>query len=93
MTRPGIEPRSPGPLANTLLIRPMARYKCIYVNAGFLPSSGSGSTTVWMHHMNVSKTDRGKATWKLNKNATNYFEQILEATDDKTTNVKPLTSH
>ena len=26
MTRPGIEPRSPGPLANTLLIRPMAWY-------------------------------------------------------------------
>ena len=26
MTRPGIEPRSPGPLANTLLIRLMARY-------------------------------------------------------------------
>ena len=25
MTRPGIEPRSPGPLANTLLIRPIAR--------------------------------------------------------------------
>ena len=24
MTRPGIEPRSPGPLVNTLLIRPMA---------------------------------------------------------------------
>ena len=26
MTRPGIEPWSPGPLANTLLIRPMAYY-------------------------------------------------------------------
>ena len=26
MTRPGIEPRSPGPLANTLLIRPMTRH-------------------------------------------------------------------
>ena len=25
MTRPGIEPRSPGPLVNTLLIRPMAK--------------------------------------------------------------------
>ena len=25
MTQPGIEPQSPGPLANTLLIRPMAR--------------------------------------------------------------------
>ena len=29
MTRPGIEPRSPGPLANTLLIRPMAQYEAI----------------------------------------------------------------
>ena len=26
MTRPGIDPRSPGPLANTLLISPIARY-------------------------------------------------------------------
>ena len=26
MTRPGIEPRSPGPLTKTLLIKPMARY-------------------------------------------------------------------
>ena len=25
MTQPGIEPRSPGPLANTPLVRPMAR--------------------------------------------------------------------
>ena len=25
MTQPGIEPRSPGPLANILLIRPIAR--------------------------------------------------------------------
>ena len=25
MTQPGIEPWSPGPLANTLLIRPMAQ--------------------------------------------------------------------
>ena len=30
MTRPGIEPRSPGPLANTLLIRLMARLKGWY---------------------------------------------------------------
>ena len=27
MTRPGIKPRSPGPLANTLLIQLMARYQ------------------------------------------------------------------
>ena len=35
MTRPEIEPRSPGPLANTLLIRPMTRYihtyTCTYI--------------------------------------------------------------
>ena len=34
MTRPGIEPRSPGPLANTLLIRPMARNEAI-INISF----------------------------------------------------------
>ena len=27
MTRPGIEPRSTGPLANTLLFRPLARFQ------------------------------------------------------------------
>ena len=34
MTRPGIEPRSPGPLANTLTARPMSgllQYIYIYV--------------------------------------------------------------
>ena len=38
MTRPGIEPRSPGPLANTLLIRPMARLNLIkkYLNWTFI---------------------------------------------------------
>ena len=30
MTRPGIEPRSPGPLVNTLPIGPMSRYIYIY---------------------------------------------------------------
>ena len=36
MTRPGIEPRSPEPLAKTLLIRPMAsfisKFKELYIN-------------------------------------------------------------
>ena len=31
MTRPGIEPRSPGPLANTLLIRPISRPARTYI--------------------------------------------------------------
>ena len=33
MTRPGIELRSRGPLANTLPTRPMTRYKYIYERA------------------------------------------------------------
>ena len=31
MTQPGIEPQSPRPLVNTLLIRPMARLIYIYI--------------------------------------------------------------
>ena len=42
MTRPGIEPQSPGPLAKTLLIRPIRLIyaPCIYISQfewGFLP--------------------------------------------------------
>ena len=32
MTQPGIEPRSPGPLVNTLLIRLIAVHKYVYIN-------------------------------------------------------------
>ena len=32
MTRPGIEPRSPGPLANTLAARPIKQFNLEYVN-------------------------------------------------------------
>ena len=39
MTRHGIEPRSPGVLVNTLLIRPMARLSDTFVRALFLRSS------------------------------------------------------
>ena len=43
MTQPGIEPQSPGPLANTLLIRPMVRsYRCII--------TGNYQKVIW-HHM------------------------------------------
>ena len=35
MNRPGIEPRSPGPLANTLPTRPMSRcLNCVMVSYG-----------------------------------------------------------
>ena len=35
MTRPGIEPRSPGPLANTLSTRPMSRLLSLLMWAYF----------------------------------------------------------
>ena len=37
-----------------------------------------------MHHMDADKTHGEKATWKLQKNATSYIEQILEATSHET---------
>ena len=39
LTRPGIEPRSPGPLANTLLIRLMC---------------GRVENATWMHNMDAN---------------------------------------
>ena len=36
---------------------------------------------------------REKARRQLHKNATTYFEQILEATSNKTVAGRPLTSH
>ena len=50
------------------------------------------NTTVWMHHIDANKTHGEKARWEIYKNAVCYFEQILEATPQKTT-VQILTSH
>ena len=46
-----------------------------------------------MHDMNPNKTDGEKAIWKINNNVASYFEQIFEATLDKTIAVRSLTSH
>ena len=51
------------------------------------------NTTVWMHHMETNKMHKEKERWKLHKNVTSYFEQILETTSHKTVAVQPLTSH
>ena len=42
--------------------------------------------------MDANKTHRQKSKQVLHKNATNYFEQTLGATPNKTT-VRPLTSY
>ena len=36
MTRPGIEPWSPGPLANTLLIQSRKKYQCYFTDSNTL---------------------------------------------------------
>ena len=43
--------------------------------------------------MDANKMHREKARWELYKNATSYFEQILEVTPHKTIAAQPLTSH
>ena len=56
-------------------------------------SCGSVNITVWMHHMDANETHWDKARWELEKNAMSSFEQILEATPNETTTVRPLTFH
>ena len=46
-----------------------------------------------MYHMDTDKTLREKAWRELHKTATNYIEQILEATPFETTVVSPQNSH
>ena len=58
MTRPGIEPRASGPLANTLLTRPMSR----------LPVQKSVET-YWMHHVsNTGMFHHFNVQMKVQKN-------------------------
>ena len=62
-------------------------------NTGFLQSCGRVSITVWMHNIYASEMNKEKARWKLLKIATFCFEQILEATLHKTTDVRLFTSN
>ena len=53
MTRPGIEPRSPGPLANTLTAGPMSRCVCVCVcvclpNLSALAGRDTRSISKWI---------------------------------------------
>ena len=60
---------------------------------GFLQNCNCVSSTVWLHHLNSNKRLEEKARLELYKDATCYFEQILEAACYKTTSVWPITFH
>ena len=51
---------------------------------GFITSCGCVNTTVWLHHLGAHEMHGEKAGWKPCKNATSYFEHILEAACHKT---------
>ena len=54
MTRPGIEPRSPGPLANTLPTRPMSRlYIYIYIKSHQGNSELESTLSWWSSRWNL----------------------------------------
>ena len=57
-----------------------------------LPACRHVSTTVWLYHFDFNKTPWEKARWTLHKDAMCCFEQILEATPNKTVTVEPLAS-
>ena len=69
-------------------------YIYIYIyKTGFLTSCGCVNTSVRVQPMDPNKMHREKARWEQQKNATSYFEQILQATPNKTTVLRPLTPH
>ena len=51
---------------------------------GILLSCSYVSTTVWLHHLDFKEMLRKKDRLELHKDAVCCFEQILEATPDKT---------
>ena len=66
------------------------KIKCNFFQA---PSSSCVISTIWMHPKDADKVNREKPRQELNKNATCYSEQILEATSHETTAVKPPNSY
>ena len=46
-----------------------------------------------MHYMDADEKSREKVRLELRKNATNYIEQLLEATSLETADVRPPTSY
>ena len=58
---------------------------------GFLPSCSNVSITLWMHLMEVNETEKNR--WKLRKNGTSNFEEILKAIHNKRADIRPLRSH
>ena len=60
---------------------------------GILPRRRCVNNTVWIHYMDSNETPRENAGWELHKNASCYFELILEATPQKFVAVWLLTSY
>ena len=60
-----------------------------------LPGCSHVGTTVWLNNkdFNKSLSKKKNARWELHKNVACCFEQILEATPEKTASVWPLVSY
>ena len=59
----------------------------------FLPGSGRVDTAVWMHYLDVNKTNGEEARWQLNKNVVSNIEQVLVVTPHKAPTIRPPASH
>ena len=77
ITRLGVEPWSPGPLAKT----------------GFLPSCSCVTTTIGIHLLHSTETHEEKAWWELHKNDPSCCEKIQDAAPHQTVLVWSLTFH
>ena len=59
----------------------------------FLPGSCCINTAVWMHYMDANKTAAEEARRQLLKNVASNIEQVLAATHNKTSTLRPPASY
>ena len=70
-------------------------YPFIAINFGSTQtfSSSRVSTFIWLYHLHFNEMHEKKSRLEQHKNASCYFEQILEAAPHKTAAVRSLTSN
>ena len=58
-----------------------------------MEGSGRIDTAVWMHYLDANETAGEEAKRQLHKNAASNIEQVLAATPNKATTIRPPASH
>ena len=71
----------------------MSRFRRCYGNKTLiLPSCSLVHIIEWLHLLDLGKTLRENARWKLHRDSEDCFEQIIETPSNRTTAIRPPTT-